>query len=191
MSEEPPKLYANKPKKAQVKQFQDQHKVKDASSSSSSPAPPPPSAAAPSNMGSSSSSPPPQPLKESFARRYKFLWPMLLTVNLAIGAYLFTRTKKQDDDHVIEEEATPDSAKTANTANTAAPVIEESLARPAIVEPVKVREPIPVDQQRELFKWILEEKRKIKPKDREEKKRIDEEKAILKQFIRAKSVPNV
>lgn len=59
------------------------------------------------------------------------------------------------------------------------------------MEPVKVREPIPVDQQRELFKWILEEKRKIKPKDREEKKRIDEEKAILKQFIRAKSVPNV
>ncbi|KAG6575480.1 hypothetical protein SDJN02_24194 [Cucurbita argyrosperma subsp. argyrosperma] len=179
--EEPPKLYANKPKKAQVKQFQEQHKVMSASSSSS-PAPP-----ASSNTASTSSSSLPQPPKESFARRYKFLWPMLLTVNLAVGAYLLMRTKKQDE-QVTEEEAAPDSAKTAKIA---APVVEESFAKPAIVEPVKVREPIPVDQQRELFKWILEEKRKIKPKDREEKKRIDEEKAILKEFIRAKSIPNL
>ncbi|KAL0562276.1 hypothetical protein IC582_002728 [Cucumis melo] len=178
MSEEGlPKLYANKPTKAQIKQFQEQHKAGDASSSASS------------SMASASSSspPPPQPPKESFARRYKFLWPMLLTVNLAVGAYVFMRTKKQDE-HVAEEEAAPDSAKTTKIA---APVVEESLAKPAIVEPVKVREPIPVDQQRELFKWILEEKRKIKPKDREEKKRIDEEKAILKEFIRAKSIPNI
>ncbi|XP_038898399.1 uncharacterized protein LOC120086050 [Benincasa hispida] len=182
--EEPPKLYANKPKKAQVKQFQEQHKVRDASSS---PAPP-----ASSNMASASASAsassypsPPQPPKESFARRYKFLWPMLLTVNLAVGAYLFMRTKKQDE-HVADEDAAPDSAT-----KIAPPVVEESFTGPAIVEPVKVREPIPVDQQRELFKWILEEKRKIKPKDREEKKRIDEEKAILKQFIRAKSIPNI
>ncbi|KAK6911895.1 Helicase, C-terminal, partial [Dillenia turbinata] len=34
---------------------------------------------------SSSSKPPPPPPKESFARRYKFLWPLLLTVNLAVG----------------------------------------------------------------------------------------------------------
>lgn len=25
------------------------------------------------------------PVKESFARRYKFLWPLLLTVNLTVG----------------------------------------------------------------------------------------------------------
>ncbi|XP_023548106.1 uncharacterized protein LOC111806841 isoform X1 [Cucurbita pepo subsp. pepo] len=182
--EEPPKLYANKPKKAQVKQFQEQHKVMSASSSSS---PAPPASSNTAATSSSSSSSLPQPPKESFARRYKFLWPMLLTVNLAVGAYLFMRTKKQDE-QVTEEEAAPDSAKTAKIA---APVVEESFAKPAIVEPVKVREPIPVDQQRELFKWILEEKRKIKPKDREEKKRIDEEKAILKEFIRAKSIPNL
>jgi hypothetical protein len=37
-------------------------------------------------MGTQSSAPPPQPPpKESFARRYKFLWPMLLAVNLAVG----------------------------------------------------------------------------------------------------------
>uniref|UniRef100_A0A1J3IZ21 Uncharacterized protein n=1 Tax=Noccaea caerulescens TaxID=107243 RepID=A0A1J3IZ21_NOCCA len=57
-------------------------------------------------------------------------------------------------------------------------------------EPVQVaRKPIPEDEQRELFKWILEEKRKIEPKDRKEKKGIDEEKAILKHFIRAERIP--
>ena len=33
--------------------------------------------------------------------------------------------------------------------------------------------------------------RKIKPKDPEEKKRIDEDKAILKQFIRVKPIPSI
>lgn len=51
------------------------------------------------------------------------------------------------------------------------------------------RKPIPEDEQRELFKWILEEKRKVEPKDRKEKKQIDEEKAVLKQFIRAERLP--
>ncbi|CAG7900495.1 unnamed protein product [Brassica rapa] len=62
----------------------------------------------------------------------------------------------------------------------------------AATEPVQVpRKPIPEDEQRELFKWILEEKRKIEPKDRKEKKLIDEEKAVLKQFIRAERVPKL
>ena len=52
-------------------------------SSSSSPAPPASSNTAATSSSSSSSLP--QPPKESFARRYKFLWPMLLTVNLAVG----------------------------------------------------------------------------------------------------------
>lgn len=73
----------------------------------------------------------------------------------------------------------------------ASPLSEEPSVPPTIIEPVKVREPIPEDQQRELFKWILEEKRKVKPKDPKEKKRIDEEKAILKQFIRAESIPQL
>lgn len=32
--------------------------------------------------------PPPPPPKESFVRRYKFLWPLLITVNLAVGGPL-------------------------------------------------------------------------------------------------------
>ncbi|GMY33509.1 hypothetical protein FCV25MIE_28751 [Fagus crenata] len=169
---EGPKLYTNKPKKAQLKQFQEQHqKIKDFSSPSSS------------AMGTQSSAPPPQPPpKESFARRYKFLWPMLLAVNLAVGGYLFMRTKKKD-----EEDATP----VPTTAATTVPLAEKPVLSPPITKTVKLREPIPEDQQRELFKWILEEKRKVKPKDPEEKKRIDDEKAILKQFIRAKSIPSI
>lgn len=67
-------------------------------------------------------------------------------------------------------------------------VIDPSLT---VMEPMKPREPIPLNQQLELFKWILEEKRKVKTKDMEEKKRIDEEKAILKQFICVKFVPSL
>lgn len=101
-------------------------------------------------------------------------------------AYLFVRTKKKDTG-VEEEVATPVSTM----APTTAPTAEKSLPSPPIKEAVKLKEPIPEDHQRELFKWILEEKRKAKPKDPSEKKRIDEEKAILKQFIRAKSIPSI
>ncbi|KAF5466459.1 hypothetical protein F2P56_016382 [Juglans regia] len=177
MSDEAPKLYANKPKKAQAKQFQEQqqkaHEFSSPSSSSSS-------------MGPQSSVPPPQRPKESLARRYKFLWPTLLAVNLAVGAYVFMSTKKKDTG-VVEEVAIPASTKAATTA----PAAEKPLPLPTITESVKSRKPVPEDQQRELFKWLLEEKRKVKSKDPEEKKRIDEEKAILKRFIRAKSIPSV
>ncbi|KAF8118281.1 hypothetical protein N665_0005s0049 [Sinapis alba] len=69
---------------------------------------------------------------------------------------------------------------------------DELVFQGAATEPVKVpRKPIPEDEQRELFKWILEEKRKMEPKDRKEKKHIDEEKAVLKQFIRAERIPKL
>ncbi|XP_004297602.1 PREDICTED: uncharacterized protein LOC101297430 [Fragaria vesca subsp. vesca] len=168
---EGPKLYNNKPKKAHLKQFQDQQVFASAAPSSStmhSSTPPPP--------------PPPQLPKESFARRYKFLWPMLLAVNLGVGAYLFMRTKKKETD--VEEEITTAVSSVAQTTAT-----EKPMPQPAITEPVKMRELISEEQQREAFKWILEEKRKVKPNNPEEKKRIDEEKALLKQFIRAKSLP--
>ncbi|KAJ9190321.1 hypothetical protein P3X46_001537 [Hevea brasiliensis] len=129
--------------------------------------------------------PPPQPPKESFSRRYKFLWPLLLTVNLTVGAYLFMRTKKKDTD--LEEEV----ATNVSTPPTASPLPEKPISLPTIAEPVKLHEPIPENQQRELYKWILEEKRKVKPKDPQEKRRVDEDKAILKQFIQAKSIPSI
>ncbi|XP_010242201.1 PREDICTED: uncharacterized protein LOC104586613 [Nelumbo nucifera] len=163
-----PKLYTSKPKKAQLKQ----HKGNQFSTPSTMETPPPP-----------------QPPKESFARRYKFVWPLLLTVNLAVGAYLFMRTKKKDTGaEDVEAVVNVPSAPVAST-TTSTPEIPPPA--PSIIEPLKVRQPIPEDQQRELFKWILEEKRKVKPKNPGDKKSIDEEKAILKQFIRAKSIPTI
>ncbi|CAA3010890.1 WAS WASL-interacting family member 3 isoform X1 [Olea europaea subsp. europaea] len=143
--------------------------------SSITPPPPPP--------------PPPQPPKESFARRYKFIWPLLLAVNLTVGAYFFMRTKKKDVG--TEETESQDVPTTPVSSSASATVTEKSPTPPLVMEPAKLRAPIPENQQRELFKWILDEKRKVKPKDPEEKKRIDEEKAILKQFIRAKSIPSL
>ncbi|KAL4625771.1 hypothetical protein ACB092_05G048300 [Castanea dentata] len=172
---EGPKLYTNKPKNAQLKQFQE-HQTKTQRVSS-------PSAMV---THESLAQPPQPPPKESFAQRYKFLYPMLVAVNLAVGAYLFVWTKKKDE-HIEEEGATPVSIPTAKTA----PIAEKTLHLPSVTKPVKLWEPIPEDKQGELFKWMLEEKRKIKPKDFEEKKCIDEEKAILKQFILAKPIPSI
>lgn len=111
----------------------------------------------------------------------------LSEVNVIFAAYLFMRTKKKD---TVQEEEVP-SKIPSSTPSTTAPVSETPIPSPTISEVVKLCEPIREDQQRELFKWILEEKRKVKPKDSEERKRIDDEKAILKQFIRAKSIPRI
>ncbi|XP_027336905.1 uncharacterized protein LOC113850537 [Abrus precatorius] len=165
----PPKLYANKPRKAQLKQFRGQHKSNEFSS--------------PAAMGHTTTPPPPP--KEPFVRRYKFLWPMLLAVNLGVGAYLFMRTNKKDTGEK-EQDSSPVSTK-----DVTAHVAETSVSSPSITNPVIKREPIPEGQQRELLKWILEEKRKVKPRDAEEKQKIDEEKALLKKIIRSKSIPSI
>ncbi|XP_012849160.1 PREDICTED: protein PRRC2C isoform X2 [Erythranthe guttata] len=74
-----------------------------------------------------------------------------------------------------------------------APILirEETVYFPPIPKPVIVRQHMPEEQQREIFKWILEERRKVKPLNQEEMKRIDEDKAILEQFIRSDSVPTI
>ncbi|TQE12396.1 hypothetical protein C1H46_002049 [Malus baccata] len=93
------------------------------------------------------------------------------------------RTKRKD----IEENVIATVSTTAQTTTTEKPL----LPSPTITEPIKMLEPIPEDHQHQLFKWMLQEKRKVKPKDPEEKKHLDEEKAILKQFLRAKSLPTI
>ncbi|KFK40313.1 hypothetical protein AALP_AA3G358700 [Arabis alpina] len=96
------------------------------------------------------------------------------------------KTKKPESVIPVKEEAKP--------IPEADPLFEFTDAvdqlQTAAPEPVKLaRKPIPEDDQRELFKWILEEKRKKEPKDKKEKKQNNEEKAILKQFIRAERIP--
>lgn len=111
---------------------------------------------------------------------------------MIIAAYLFTRTKKKDMSTTEEDVAREVGSSPVSTPTvTAPPVTDMPLPAPSLTQHVKLPEPIPESQQRELFKHILEEKRKVKPKDPEEKKCLDEEKAILKQFIRAKSIPSI
>lgn len=130
----------------------------------------------------------------SQASRYKPVWRLLLISNFVLGAYIFSRAGKRDKiktaDRRVEE------SKAEKEVSASPPInmdvyAEESLLQSLGREPVKILQPIPEEEKRELYKWILEEKRKVKPKSREEKKQIDEEKAILKQFIRAESIPDL
>ncbi|KAF8726899.1 hypothetical protein HU200_019381 [Digitaria exilis] len=128
------------------------------------PAPPPPP-------------PPPAPeAKKSFMRR---MFPFLLAANLFVGAYVLVRTYRKDSGK--------DSATDPSTASTS------SAGKPAepVTVPRKELPPIPEDEQRQLYKWMLEEKRKIKPRNAAERKKLDEEKTLLKEFIRAESLPSL
>ncbi|CAM8894284.1 unnamed protein product [Rhodiola kirilowii] len=190
-----PKLLIRKPKKALVKQLKG-NSTKDFSPQQAS-APPPPS---------SSARPPSAPVKESFFKRYKYLWPLLLTVNLAYGGYLYMRIKKQNASGEEETALTatnsvstsghPVAEISAPSVSVSAPLVStqasgQTASSSAITTSQNAHTTLSAEQQRKLFRWILEEKRKTKPKNAEEKKRIDAEKAVLKQFIRAESIPTL
>ncbi|XP_073132231.1 uncharacterized protein [Henckelia pumila] len=124
--------------------------------------------------------------------RYKILWRVFLIGNFGLGAYMFAQAGKKE--RVKEKTEAPVEVAPTPTP-TPTPVTTVTNEEPAFTQPttppVIVRQPIPEDQQRELFKWMLEEKRMVKPNNREEKLRIDKEKAILKEFLRSKSIPSV
>ncbi|CAL1414151.1 unnamed protein product [Linum trigynum] len=134
--------------------------------------------------GSESQYAPASTPKEPLLKRLKGIWRFSMIVNLAVGAYIFAHAGKKNGGKHVEnvEKAKPES------------LLEEySDPYDSIVEKLTPlhREPISEDQQRELFKWMLEEKRQMKPSDRGEKKRVNEEKAILKKFIGAKTIPRI
>ncbi|XP_008808059.2 uncharacterized protein LOC103720228 [Phoenix dactylifera] len=133
-----------------------------------------------SSSSAASTPPPPYAAKKGFLRR---IVPLLLAANLGIGVYVLTRTStRQPTD---KDEEVPSSP----VVSTGAPVPEKKSSAEPPSTPKKVLPPIPENEQRQLFKWILEEKRKAKPRDSAEKKKIDEEKSLLKQFIHEKSIP--
>lgn len=75
----------------------------------------------------------------------------------------------------------------------------QKVQLPRLADPAPAPTPAPKrvvpllseDEQRQLYKWMLEEKRKIRPRDAAEKNKINEEKALLKEFIRAESLPRL
>ncbi|KAL2338716.1 hypothetical protein Fmac_013162 [Flemingia macrophylla] len=144
----------------------------------------------------SGESPPPVPPTELLMKRCKFIWRLLLLSNLAFGAYLFASAKRRDSMEINRR-----TAQKSHKGKASVEVPPERITSSIdfdsyyddffvpVTTPVQIQAPIREEQQRELFKWMLEEKRKVKPKNPEEKKQIDEEKAILKHFLRAKSIP--
>lgn len=126
------------------------------------------------------------PPKQSFFYRHRYLWSGLLVLNVALGGYLLLGTKKKTtgiEDKVVEETIPDVEVKTVvNEAKY------ESLPSASVVT---ATQQISKEEQLQLFKWMLDEKRKIKTSDPLEKKRIDEEKALLKQFLRSKEIPTL
>ncbi|KAG1346348.1 hypothetical protein COCNU_06G001770 [Cocos nucifera] len=125
--------------------------------------------------------PPPSAAKKGFFRR---ILPLFLAANLGVGVYVLTRTS-------MKQPADKDEQVPSQVVSPGAPVPEKKSSAEPLPTPIKMLPPIPEHEQRQLFKWILEEKRKVKPSDPAEKKKIDEEKALLKQFIRSKSIPSL
>ncbi|KAH0454053.1 hypothetical protein IEQ34_018377 [Dendrobium chrysotoxum] len=127
----------------------------------------------------------PPAAKKRFLRR---ILPALLVANVAVGVYVLLRTSKNEPNQKDERAADEIPSAPKTIADVTVP--EQTIPGKTAV-PIKVLPPIPEQEQRELFKWILEEKRKIKPQNELEKKKIDEEKSLLKELIRAKSIPNL
>ncbi|XP_074576380.1 uncharacterized protein LOC141832912 [Curcuma longa] len=140
---------------------------------SSNPGPPPP--------------PPPPPAAAKRGLLYRSV-PFLLAANFAVGAYVLLRTNKKPPE---KGEETGKEVPDAPVVTTEPVTTGERTVDAPVPSPTKVLPPIAEQEQRELFKWILEEKRKLKPSNRDEKKKIDEEKALLKQLIRTKTIPSI
>ena len=94
--------------------------------------------------------------------------------------------KEEEEIPVKTEEPGPLIPKLTSPLTSAEAPEEAAIPPPRVILP-----PVPESQQRELFKWMLEEKRKVKPSSGAEKNKVNEEKALLKKFIRAESVPNL
>ncbi|XP_044356891.1 uncharacterized protein [Triticum aestivum] len=131
---------------------------------------------------------PQPPVKGAIMRR---IFPFLLATNIFIGGgrtYKFLlNTYKRDQDKKNAETA---AAAAAAAALSAPPAAVAKPAEPA-PPPKRVLPPLSEDEQRQVYKWMLEEKRKSKPRDAAEKNKINEEKALLKEIIRAESLPRL
>ncbi|CAL4963021.1 unnamed protein product [Urochloa decumbens] len=136
----------------------------------------------------------PSAAKVVFMRR---IFPFLLATNVFIGVYVFAKTYKRDQEKK-NAEAAATAAAVAALSSPASPIAKTADPAPALAPapapapaPKRVLPPLSEDEQRQVYKWMLEEKRKTKPCDAAEKNKINEEKALLKEFIRAESLPRL
>lgn len=119
--------------------------------------------------------PAPVPPTGLLMKRCKFIWRLLLLSNLALGAYLFASAKPRDSMEINRRTAQKSHKGKASVEVSPEPTTSSidfncnDFLVP-VTTPVKVQAPIPEEQQREIFQWMLEEKRKLKPKNPVEKK---------------------
>ena len=102
-----------------------------------------------------------------------------------------TRPKPVIDAQLNQGTVEPEHEK-AKSAPEQAPVpvaAATTVAAPEWTLPPKVT--ISEEEQRQVLKWVLEEKRKVKAPNKAEKKRIDEEKRMLKQYLRSSHLPTL
>jgi hypothetical protein len=108
---------------------------------------------------------------------------------MLVTVYVFAKTYKRDQEKK-NAQVTAAAAAAAALSSQASTTAKAPDPTPAPV-PKRVLPPLSEDEQRHLYKWMLEEKRKIKPRNATEKNKINEEKALLKEFIRAESLPRL
>jgi hypothetical protein len=99
------------------------------------------------------------------------------------AVYVFAKTYKRDQDKKNAE-----AAAAAAAAAPPAPIAKPAEPAPP---PKRVYPPLSQDEQRQVYKWMLEEKRRTKPQNAAEKTKINEEKALLKEIIRAEYLPRL
>ncbi|XP_024385913.1 uncharacterized protein [Physcomitrium patens] len=132
---------------------------------------------------------PSAPLKPPLWYRYRAGVGALLLVNLGIGGYVLSRPRPVLDAQLHNTAAEPEKEK-AVPEQVPVAVVASAVAAdeaPQWAPPSKV--PISEDEQRQMLQWVLEEKRKVKTKNKAEKTRINEDKKLLKQYLRSSQLP--
>lgn len=112
---------------------------------------------------------------------------------LPAGYFLLNeqRPGQGKDVHKSAKDAASNSQQSVETATKGAsgPGTKADAAPSGFVP--KVKPPLTDKEQRDIYQYVLDEKRKMKPKTKQEKAQIDGEKALLKEWIRSKSIPSL
>lgn len=114
-----------------------------------------------------------------------------MLTSLLHAVYVFAKTYKRDQDKKNAQTAAAAAAAAKLSSPTSEPAKVADPIPPPAPAPKRVLPPVCEEDQRQLYKWMLEEMRKIKPRDAAEKKKINDEKALLKEFIRTESLPRL
>lgn len=84
-------------------------------------------------------------------------------MNLSCAACVLTRTWKKEP--AKKDEVAAEKVPASLAMSTEYAISEKHVSIDSLPVPAKARSPIPEHEQLEIFKWMLEEKRKVKPRN--------------------------